>query len=84
MASGHRHVARSAAFVGRCVALVHPERESGIMIEEERGNVIVVDHEQHIDALVLHPLSHLGETFEDRRPGRIVLLARILRESNCG
>jgi hypothetical protein len=50
-----RQVARAAAFVGHLVLLAHAERESRVVVEEERGDVVVVDHEQHVGLALRQP-----------------------------
>lgn len=77
-----RNIARPAAFVRRDVGVINAERECRVVVEEERGDVIVVDHEQHIDLLTFHPVAHLGKALEDRRPGGVVLLVVVPGESD--
>ena len=73
---------RAAAFVRDCERLREAEREVGIVVEEERGDVIVIDEEQHVGGLLLEPRSHRSEALEDRRPDRIVGFLRVERESD--
>ncbi len=48
MAVDRRIFPGPAALVGRDVAVVHAEYKRRIVIDEERGDVIVVDEEQYI------------------------------------
>ena len=75
---------RTSAFVRDCERLCETQREVRIVVEEERGDVIVIDEEQHVGGLLLEPRSHRSEALEDRRPDRIVGLLRVERESDRG
>src|SRR6185437_11096433 len=77
-----RELARTAAFIGRPVALTDPERELGVVIEEERGDVVVVDVKQDVGLFLGKPLLDRLVALEDRRPDRIVLLVRIQRKAD--
>lgn len=63
----------SAALVGWQIFVVDTQSERGIMIKEERGDVIIVDHKQHIDFFALDPITNLGKTLKNRCPRGIVL-----------
>src|SRR5205823_3064210 len=58
VALDRRQLARPAALIGHRVLLPHSEREVRVMVEEERGDVVVVDEEQDLRPLLLQPLLH--------------------------
>ena len=60
------------------------EREVRVVIEEERGDVVVVDEEQDVGLLLGQPLLHRLVAGEDGRPHRVLLLVRIEREADGG
>ena len=78
------HVARSAAFVGRGVAVVDAQRERRVVVEEERRDVVVVDREQHVHVLLAHPAADGVEAVKDGLPRRVLVLAGVLGKANRG
>ncbi len=77
-----RQGARAAALVGHFPSRADAERERRVMVEEERGGVIVVDHQQHVGPLFLDPGRERREVLEDRRPDGIVALVLVEGETN--
>ena len=82
MTLDRRQVARAAAFVGDRVAVADAEREGRVMIEEERGDVVVIDDEQNVGLLVGEPFLHWLEVVEDRLPDRIVFFVAVIGEAD--
>src|SRR6476661_1113815 len=72
VALDRRKVARAGPFVGDVPFGPHTERERRVVIEEERRDVIVVDQQQHVRALVREPRAERCEILEDRRPYGVV------------
>ncbi len=79
-----RKIARPATFIGDPVLFANAQREMRIMVEEKRGDVVVVDEEQHVGTLLGEPLLDRFVTGEDGRPHRILLLLRVEREADGG
>ena len=79
-----RQITRATTFVGHFIFFAHAQRKSRVVIEEERGHMIVVDHEQHIGLALLDPLLHRLEAFKNRSPDRVVLLVAIDGKANGG
>ena len=52
VALDRRQLARPAALIGHRVLLADAEREVRVVVEEERGDVVVVDEEQHVGLLL--------------------------------
>jgi hypothetical protein len=77
-------LSRAAALIGRLVAIVDAQGVRRVVIEEERRDVIVVDHEQHLHPTRLNPGSDGREAVEDRLPSRVELLAGVLGVANGG
>ena len=71
------NIARTTTFVGHFVFFAHTQRESRVVIKEERGHMVVVDHEQHIRFALFDPLLHRLEAFKNRSPYRVALLVAI-------
>ena len=63
MAFDRRQFAHAAAFVGDRITLADAEREGGIMIEEERRHVVVVDDEQDLREMIELMLHKEGFQF---------------------
>jgi len=65
-------VARAAALVRHRVGVADAERERRVVVEEERGDVIVVDEDERVRPLLGEPLPdrHVGR--EDRPPDGVV------------
>ena len=82
LAAHRRQLAGTTAFVGDLVLAAHPQGKGGVMVKEEGGHVVVVDHQQHVRLLLLQPLLHRLVSLEDGRPDRIVLLVGIQREAD--
>jgi hypothetical protein len=81
----HRwQVARAATFVGHRVLLVDAESKGRVVVEEERGDVVVVDHDEHVGLGVADPLLDRHVCLEDGRPDRIVLLLLVVGEPDGG
>ena len=68
----------------RLADMTHAEGEVRVVIEEERGDVIVRDEEQHVGLLVEQPLLHGLVALEDRGPDRILLLVGVEGEADGG
>jgi hypothetical protein len=64
--------------------LADAESEGGVVVEEERGDVVVVDEQQHVGTALPDPVLHRPEVFEDRCPGRVVLLVLVDGEADGG
>ena len=79
-----RQIARAAAFVGHPVLLADAQREVRVVVEEERGDVVVVDEEQHVGLLLGEPSLDRLVAGKDGRPHRILLLLRVEREADGG
>ena len=82
MTDGRREVARAAAFVGDGELFADPERERGVVIEEERGDVIVEDEDHHVGLLVLDPLLQRLVVLENRRPRGVVAFVAVEGEAD--
>lgn len=82
MSGDGRHRPRAAALVRNSVTVIHAEAERRIVIEEKRRDVIVVDHQQDVGLAVFDPSANRPIGFEDRLPGRIILLVRVERETD--
>ena len=67
MALDRGQIARTGAFIGDMPFRSHSERERRVMIEEERGDVIVIDHQENIRALLGEPGGQRREVLEDRK-----------------
>src|SRR5450830_564978 len=81
----HRgQVTRTAPLVGHLVALAHAQSEGRIVVKEERGDMVVVDHKQHIRLAIGNPLLHRFEGLEDRGPHRVVLLVAVKGKADGG
>ena len=78
-----RELAGAAALVRDPVLVADAEREVRVVIEEERGDVIVENEEQHVRLFLGQPALHGLVTLEDRRPHRVLLLVGIERETDC-
>ena len=57
-----------------------PERKMGVVVEEERSDVVVVDEEQDVRFLLREPLSTGWYASKDGRPDWIVLLLPVQRK----
>jgi len=68
IAAHRRQRARPAALVRHRVRFADAERERGIVIEEEGGDVIVEDEEEHVGLPQSEPVLHRAEGVEDRLP----------------
>src|SRR5438876_1132850 len=60
----------------------YAQHERRIVVEEERGDVIVVDPQQDLWTLLGEPRRQRREVLEDRRPYRVVALVAVVREAN--
>src|SRR5690606_24643398 len=80
MALDRRQRAGTAALVRYRIQIADAEREMRVVIEEERGDVIVVDEKEHVRALLLQPLLNGTVALENGLPDRIHLLVRVQRE----
>jgi hypothetical protein len=81
--AGQRHdVAGAAALIRRQIRLAHAHGEGGIVIEEERGDVVVVDGEQDIRFALIEPLADGLVALEHRSPYRIVEQFPITRKAD--
>src|SRR5678816_4946142 len=74
----------ATALVRRRIRFADSKREVGVVVEEERRDVVVEDHEQHVRLLLGEPSLYWLISLEDRRPGRVVLFMRIQREPDGG
>ena len=63
-----RQSAGTAAFIRYGIGVPDAQSKMGIVVEEERSDVVVVDEEQDIRFLVRQPLPHGLVRLEDRRP----------------
>ena len=77
-------VARARAFVGHGPVRAHAQREGRVVVEEERGDVVVVDEQQHVGLALVHPTAHGVEGFEDGRPHRVAALVAVVGEADGG
>ena len=84
MAAHRRQLAGAATFVGDLILVAHAQRKGRIVVEEEGGHMVVVDHQQHIRLLFLEPLLYRFVGLEDGRPDLVVLLVGIEREADGG
>jgi hypothetical protein len=82
MPGDRRQAARPSAFVGHLVALADAEGERRVVVEEERGDVVVVDDDRGVGPLLLQPLLDRGERLEDGCPHGVVALVPVVRESD--
>ena len=79
-----RDLAHAQALVGDAVLVAHAERERRVVVEEERGGVVVEAEEEHVGLLLGQPLRHRLVALEQRRPVRVVLLALVERHRDGG
>src|SRR3954465_2675137 len=79
-----RDLPYAEAFVGDGVLLAHAEREGRVLVEEERGGVVVEAEEEDIGLLLRQPLRHRLVALEERLPVRIALLALVERHRDRG
>src|SRR6185503_9797917 len=70
--------------VGNPVFIAHAEREGRVVVEEERGGVVVEAEEQHVGLLLGQPLRHRLVALEQRLPVRVLLLALVERHGDGG
>jgi hypothetical protein len=82
MTADGRELARAAALIRDPVAVADTEREVRVVIEEERGDVVVEDEEQHVRLLFREPALHGLVALENRRPHRVLLLVRVERKAD--
>jgi hypothetical protein len=80
--AGHRRQVARAALIGGLVAFADPQREGRVVVEEERGHVIVVDDQQHVGLFLRQPLLHRLVSREDGRPRSVLLLVGVQREAD--
>jgi hypothetical protein len=76
--------AGAGAFIRGGIVFTDPESEMGVVIEEERRDMIVVNQNQGIRLLFLKPLTHRLIGLENRRPRRIGSLPVIERKADRG
>jgi hypothetical protein len=73
---------RPATLIGNPESIPYAESELRVVIEEERGDVVVVDEEQHIGLLFRQPTLDGRVGLEDRCPHRIALFVSIQRKAD--
>lgn len=84
MAHDGGQVALATALVSDLIALADAERERRVMVEEERGHMVVVGHDHEIRRLDIgQPLLDRREGLEDRGPDRAVLSLRLRSEGEA-
>ena len=74
----------AAAFVGRVPGGADAERERRVMVEEERGDVIVVDDQQRVRPLLGKPCADRLISLEDGLPDRIGALVGVVCKADRG
>ena len=84
MAAHGRQSARAAAFIGHRVGIADAEGELGVVVEEERGHVIVKDHQQDIGLLFGEPILDRFVAFKNGGPDGIVLFVFVEGETDVG
>src|SRR5690606_35241732 len=77
-----RQRTRAAAFVRDRIQIPDAEREMRIVIEKERRDVVVVNEEEHVGALLPEPLLNGTVALEDGLPDRVRLLVRVQRKTD--
>ena len=82
MAFDHRHRARSPAFIGWLKLRGCANGKSWNHVQAEGGGMIVVDQEDHIGLVVLHPLFAIFIAFKERLPVRFLRFAQVKRGTN--
>ena len=63
-----RQCTGTAAFVRYGIGLTNAESEMGVVVEEERSDVVVVDKEQDIRLPVRQPFTHRLVGLKNRSP----------------
>jgi len=76
-----RQRALARALVGDLEFRARAEREGGIKVEEEAGEMVVVEENKHVGLLLGEPARHRLVALEQRRPCGIVLLALVVGEA---
>src|SRR5690606_11169515 len=76
--------ARAATFVSGVIFLAHAQREVRVVVEEERGDVVVEDVKQNVGLVLCQPVLNGLVALEDRLPDRILMLLRVERETDGG
>src|SRR3954469_2463334 len=79
-----RDVSHAEPLVGDAVRLANAEREGRVLVEEERGGVVVEAEEEDIGLLLRQPLRHRLVALEERLPVGIALLALVERHRDRG
>ena len=79
-----RQVASATALVRDVPLRPDAQRERRIVVEEERGDVIVVDRQDHVRFLLGEPVGHRGEVLEDGCPDGVVALVLVERKADGG
>src|SRR5258706_6848390 len=69
-------------FVGDHIFPINAECEDRIVVEEKRGHMVVEDIDQCVGALLLEPGANGLEVLEYGSPGRVVLLVRVVGETD--
>ncbi len=84
MAFERRHGARAQAFVRDRILGGDAERESGIVVEEESGRVIIVEKHEHVGLLLREPPLDRLVALEERRPVGVALLLAVVSRADGG
>lgn len=77
-----RQRAPPAAFIGDFVFVVDTKREGRIMIEEKRGDVVVIGDENNVRLFLGHPIVDRLVGVEDRLPDGVGCLFAVVREAD--
>ena len=80
----HGHGARAPAFIGRLVLRCSADGERGNQVQAEGRGVVVVDEEDDIGLVVLHPLPGEVVAREQRLPVVFLGLAQVHGRANGG
>src|SRR5581483_8612685 len=77
-----RQLAGATALVSHPVTVADAQGEMRVVVEEERGDVVVENKEQHVRTLLRQPALHRLVAGEDRRPDGVLLFVGVEREAD--
>ena len=83
MALDGRQRSSASALVCRGIGVSDSQRERGVVIKEERSDMIIENEEENVWLLLCEPVAYGLIAFEDRSPNRIVLFLAIKGEADC-
>jgi len=77
-----REGACASPFVRDRIRRADAQGKVGVVVEEERGHVIVKDQKQHIGLFIRQPLLHRTVCVKNGGPDRIVVFSPIQRKAD--